>query len=161
VTGTARSRDVRFFTNCGACLALDFTDAGYPSTYSLDDDALLGIYHCLIAHLRATNAEFLIVEISDGVLQRETRVLLEHPNVLNSVDHVFFAANDSVSAVCGARFLMDWSLPLRAITGTVTQSPLAIREVESVIGAPCWTDRRLMSPELDSLLAAQENISCL
>lgn len=160
VTGTARSRDVRFFANCGACLTLDFTDAGYPSTYTLDDDALLDVYHSLLAHLRATHAEFLIVEISDGLLQRETRFLLKHPGVLNSVDHVFFAANDSVSAVCGAQLLMHWGLPLRAITGALTQSPLAIREVETAVGAPCWTDRRLMSNELESLVAAKEHLSC-
>ena len=44
ITGTAAGKDARFFEACGARPVLDFTSAGYPSTYMLGLEELLGIY---------------------------------------------------------------------------------------------------------------------
>lgn len=58
VTGTAAGKDVRFYASCGANPALDFTAAGYPSTYLLDGDELLTLYRTLLGHLRAANPDY-------------------------------------------------------------------------------------------------------
>ena len=53
ITGTAAGKDARFFEACGARPVLDFTSAGYPSTYMLSLEELLGIYNSILGHLRA------------------------------------------------------------------------------------------------------------
>lgn len=145
LTGTAASKDTRFFASSGARPVLDFTDAGYPSTYMLGIDELVQIHRTLLAHLRAAAPDYIVVEIADGIFQRETQLLLEHPEILATVDHVFFAANDSLSALTGQRFAVEHELPLRAIAGRVSMSPLAVRETEEVTGLPCLTNQRILS----------------
>jgi hypothetical protein len=145
LTGTASSKDTRFFASSGARPVLDFTDAGYPSTYMLGIDDLVHMHRTLLAHLRAAAPDYIIIEIADGIFQRETKLLLEHPEILETVDHVFFAANDSLSALTGQRFATEHNLPLRAIAGRVSMSPLATREAEDVTGLPCLTNQQILS----------------
>ena len=137
ITGTAASRDARFYLSNGANPVFDFTDAGYPSTYMLERDQLLRIYRTLVSHLRATRPDYIILEIADGIFQRETRMLLESPELRAEVDHVFFNALDSLSAAQGVRSLTEYGLPPRAIVGTITKSPLMMREAEEVTGVRC------------------------
>lgn len=152
VTGTAAGKDGRFFASCGARPALDFTTVGYPSTYMIGLDELLTIYHGLLAHLRAANPDYIILEVADGIFQRETRMLLESAEFRDGADHVFFAAGDSLSAESGARFVQDYGLPLRATAGVVTQSQLAIRETEKATGLPCLGVERIMDGTLMQVL---------
>ena len=154
ITGTAAGKDGRFYEACGARPVLDFTSAGYPSTYMLALEELLGIYNSILGNLRAANPDYIILEIADGVLQRETRMLLESAEFRRSADHVFFAAGDSLSAESGVRSIREYGLPLRATAGSVTQSPLASREVEEALGVPCMSIERLMDGTLKEMLGA-------
>lgn len=155
VTGTAAGKDVRHFESCGADPVLDFVSAGYPSTYMLDRDELLGIYRALLAHLRGANPDYIVLEIADGIFQRETRMMLESEDIRDSVDHVFFAAGDSLSIEAGVRSLGDLGLPLRATSGALTQSLLAVREAEEATGIPCPGTERIMGGELMKLLEGE------
>lgn len=137
LTGTAASKDTRFYQSCGATPVLDFVDAGYPSTYMLPPEELLRVQRVLVSQLRATRPDYIVLEIADGILQRETRMLLSSPEFQETVDHVVFAANDSLSAESGVRHLGQYGLPLRAVTGVITRSPLAMREAEETTGVPC------------------------
>ncbi len=148
VTGTAAGKDGRFFESCGARPVLDFVAAGYPSTYMLDRDEVLGVYRTLVSHLRAANPDYIVLEIADGIYQRETRMLLESEELRRSVDHVFFAAGDSLAAESGVRALLAAGMPLRATSGALTQSALAVREAEEATGMPCLSLERLMGDEL-------------
>src|SRR5215203_2348859 len=123
ITGTAAGKDGRFYEACGARPVLDFTSAGYPSTYMLALEELLGIYNSILGNLRAANPDYIILEIADGVLQRETRMLLESAEFRRSADHVFFAAGDSLSAESGVRSMREYGLPLRAIAGLLRKAP--------------------------------------
>ncbi|MCG8346690.1 MAG: hypothetical protein MI924_02780 [Chloroflexales bacterium] len=152
VTGTAAGKDGRFFASCGAQQVLDFIDAGYPSTYMLSLDELMTVYQNLISQLRANNPDYIVVEIADGIFQRETRMLLENPLFRETVDHVFFAATDSLAAECGARYLYEYGLPLRALAGLLTMSPLATREAEEATGLPCLNIERMLAGETLALL---------
>lgn len=152
VTGTAAGKDGRFFASCGARPALDFTTVGYPSTYMVGLDELLTIYRDLLAHLRAADTDYIILEVADGIFQRETRMLLESAEFRDGADHVFFAAGDSLSAESGVRFVQDYGLPLRATAGTVTQSVLATRETEEATGLPCLSVKRIMDGTLMEML---------
>jgi hypothetical protein len=112
----------------------------------------MNVYHNLISQLRATNPDYIVVEIADGIFQRETRMLLENPFFRETVDHVFFAATDSLAAECGARYIQGYGLPLRALAGVVTMSPLATREAEEATGMPCLGIERILAGEALALL---------
>jgi hypothetical protein len=152
ITGTAAGKDGRFYEACGARPVLDFTSAGYPSTYMLALEELLGVYGSILGTLRASNPDYIILEIADGIFQRETRMLLESAEFRRSADHVFFAAGDSLSAESGVRSIREYGLPLRATAGSVTQSPLASREVEEALGMPCMSIERIMDGTLKEVL---------
>lgn len=152
VTGTAAGKDGRFFESCGARPALDFTTVGYPSTYMTGLDELLTIYRDLLAHLRAADPDYIILEVADGIFQRETRMLLESAEFRAGADHVFFAAGDSLSAESGVRLVQDYGLPLRATAGAITQSQLATREAEEATGLPCLSVKRIMDGTLMEML---------
>lgn len=137
ITGTAAGKDARYFSSCGAKPVLDFTDAGYPSTYMLSLEELLGIHGALVSHVGRHHPDYIIVEVADGIFQRETRMLLECEEFRRGISHVFFAANDSLSADCGVRWLARHNLPLRATCGAFTQSTLAMREAEAATGLRC------------------------
>jgi hypothetical protein len=145
ITGTAAGKDGRFFTSCGARPVLDFTFAGYPSTYMLSLEELLTIHRTLVGHLRETEPDYILVEVADGIFQRETKMLLECAEFRDDVEHTFFAANDSLSAACGARHLKEYGLPLRAIAGAFTQSTLAMREAEETTGIRCLNLEQMLS----------------
>jgi hypothetical protein len=152
ITGTAAGKDGRFYEACGAKPVLDFTSAGYPSTYMLALEELLGVYDSILSNLRGSNPDYIIIEIADGIFQRETRMLLESAEFRRSADHVFFAAGDSLSAESGVRSIREYGLPLRATAGSVTQSPLASREAEVALGMPCMSIDRIMDGTLKEVL---------
>lgn len=155
LTGTACGRDTRHLASCGADPVLDFSDAGFPSTSLLERDDLWRIYHTLLSHLLATGPAYVVLEVADGIFQRETRLLLEDAHFRAGLDHVLFAANDSLSAESGARRLRAYGLPLRAVSGMVTCSPLATRETQAVTGLPCLGIEELLAGgALDALDAA-------
>lgn len=152
ITGTAAGKDGRFFRSCGARPALDFTAAGYPSTYMISLGELLGIHRKLMAQIRPSNPDYTIIEIADGIFQRETRMLLECAEFRAGIDHVFFAASDSLSAESGVRFVQDYDLPIRAAAGSITQSLLATREAEEATGLPCLSVKRMMDGTIMEVL---------
>lgn len=157
-TGTAAGKDGRFYESCGAWPVLDFTSVGYPSTYMAGGEELLQIYRTLLDSLRSEEPDYVVVEVADGVFQRETRMLLESEEFRASVDHLFFAASDSLSAESGVRLVREYGLPLRATAGSVTQSVLASREAEEATGIPCLSIDRIMDGTLKELLDADRDL---
>ena len=143
LTGTAAGKDPRFYRSSGASPVLDFVDAGFPSTYMLDPEELHQIVSVLLSQLWSTGAEAVVLEIADGLFQRETAILLRSPEFRAIADHVFFAATDSLSAESGARLLREHGLPLRAISGVVTKAPLMMLEAEAATGLPCLSPDRI------------------
>ncbi len=157
-TGTAAGKDGRFIASCGANPVVDFTDAGYPATYMLSLDVLLDIQNRLLGHLRATKPDYIVVEVADGIYQRETEMLLESEEFRRTFDHVFFAANDSLSAECGVRCVRSHNLPLRATAGVMSQSALSIREAERATNVPCLSSEMIVSGKALDLLSAKPSV---
>jgi len=142
MTGTAAGKDCRFYLSCGARPVLDFLDAGFPSTYLLDPKQIAHVRDVLLSRLRAARPDYIVIEIADGIFQRETRMLLTDETFRAQIDHVIFTAGDSLAAESGVRHLRRYGLPLRAVSGLLTQSELGIREAEEATGVPCLaTDR--------------------
>jgi len=155
ITGTAAGKDGRFFEACGAWPVLDFTAAGYPSTYMLPLGDLLKIHDALISNLEAEGPDYVVVEIADGIFQRETHMLLDSDAVRLGADHVIFAAVDSLSAAYGASFISGKGLPLRATSGVVSGSPLAKTEAEAATDVPCLALDEMINGKLLEALGAR------
>jgi len=137
---------------------LDFTNAGYPSTYLLDETELMNIFRTLVSHLQQADPDYILLEIADGIFQPETKVLLENDELRTAVKHVIFTAGDSAAAECGVRRLQELGWPVLASAGMLTQSPLAIREAEQVTGLPCLSIDRMMSGEIQQLIQKFDSV---
>ena len=85
LTGTASGRDKFSMLDAGATPALDFIDAGYPSTYLCSLKELMDIYGILLSQATAQRADCVVIEIADGLVQRETTALMTNPRFTGSV----------------------------------------------------------------------------
>jgi hypothetical protein len=136
ITGTAAGGDVWSMVDAGAEPVLDFSDTGFPSTYLLSAAQVETAMITIMRHLCAAGVNAVVLEIADGLFQQETAELLRSPVFTERVDAVVFAAKDALSAVAGVEWLRRHHLPIVAVSGILTSSPLAIREAQTAIGLP-------------------------
>jgi len=136
VTGTGAGKDLWLMRDAGAQTVLDFTDAGYPSTYKVPLPEVEQIVSTLTGHLAAAGAEAIILEVADGLYQYETACLLASPNFQAQIDGVIFAAGDAMGAAAGVNWLQDHGLPVAGVGGLLTASPLAMREAVAAVDVP-------------------------
>jgi Molybdopterin guanine dinucleotide synthesis protein B len=156
VTGTGSGGDIWSMIDAGAVRVLDFTDAGFATTAGLDHTVVDGVANSLITHLENSDVDVVVVEIADGLLQRETAALLSATGAFaQRVDSVVLAAADAMGACAGVQWLEAQGLPLRAVSGLVTASPLAIREAAAVCGAEIVETRLFCEPEHAGRVAFQ------
>ncbi len=152
LTGTATGRDTWQMQDAGAIPALDFIDGGFASTYLLSIEELIDLAERLFSQAAAQGAEYIVVEIADGLLQRETAAMLRSAEFVKQVDAWIFAAGESMAAAEGVRLLREWNLEPLAVSGVVSMSPLGMRETEAVTGVACLTAGQLQSGKLNERL---------
>jgi hypothetical protein len=152
VTGTGAGGDPMLFRDSGASRVLDFTDFGYGSTYRLEHDEIRALLVSLIDELAATGPDVVVVEIADGLYQRETGRLLKDPLFKAQVNKVVFAAGEALGARAGQNLLVAHGLPLVAVSGMMTASPLAKREAAEAMDLPVLDKKELTSPQVADLL---------
>jgi hypothetical protein len=152
LTGTAAGRDTWSMRDAGAAIALDFIDGGFPSTYLCDPEELLELRNRLLAQVSAQGADWVVMEIADGLLQRETAALLQEPRFAETVDAWLFAASDSMGAVAGIKMLNAWGITPIAVSGVLSMSPLGMRETYAATGITCMTAQELRRGELNAQL---------
>ncbi len=129
LTGTYYTKDRHFVRDCGASVAIDFGTSGYPSTFLLEEKELLDLYQFLMEKVSLENPDYIVVEIADGILQKETELLINHEAFMSTIDHVVFSAVDSLSALYGMEKLTQIGLCPFALCGIFTASPLLMEEV--------------------------------
>jgi hypothetical protein len=125
---------------------LDFTDVGLATTYRIDIAKVERKACELIDHLHVEGCGAVVVEIADGLLQRETSRLLESGLLRERLDGVIFAAADAMGAIGGLHHLRRLGLPVLGISGRLTCSPLATREAEACCDVPVFTLDQLSDP---------------
>jgi len=152
LTGTATGKDTWNMLDAGACVALDFVDGGFPSTYLCSLEELLNLHNLLISHAASQGPTFVVIEIADGLLQNETAALLQSSRFTETVDGWIFAAGDALAAGGGVRVLRSWGIKPLAISGVVSMSSLGIKEAQIAAGLPCLTARELQSGKLNARL---------
>ena len=139
ITGTAGLKDILLMEDCGASYAVDFSYLGYPSTYRLDAQELLNIFNTIDLKYGNNHANYLVIEIADGILQRETAMLLQMPELRTRIHKIVFCAQDAFGVIGGVRTLKEkFDLVPAAISGICSSSPLAIRELQEYIDIPVF-----------------------
>ena len=103
VTGTGAATDYWEYVDAGASQVLDFVDAGHASTAGLSVGELEDVFLSILGNLMANDPEAIIIEIADGLMQRETSALLTSKVFRQYVTSIVFAAGDSMGASAACR----------------------------------------------------------
>lgn len=144
-TGTGAFADYNAFLDAGV-LALDFTDAGMATTYKMPMERIEKGFETLVGVAADRGAQVIVVEIADGVFQNETAAILRGSRIISRMNAVLFAAPDALGAAGGVDALRRHGIEPLAVSGTVTNSPLAIREAEAATGVPFVSREGLRDP---------------
>ena len=94
---------------------------------------------------------------ADGILQRETKFLLQDISFMKTIDKVVFSSSDSLSAFHGIKLLNDWGINVDFLGGKMTMSPLLIKEIEQFSSTPIFTIQELMTGNANVLLGARDS----
>lgn len=151
-TGTGSGNDLWALEDAGATLALDFTDAGYPSTYKVPAEEIERLLDRLVTHALQSGVDAVVVEIADGLLHQETASLVQSRTFNDHVDQVVFCAGDALGAHAGVEWLETRGVCVAAVSGALTASPLAIREAYHATRLQVLTREQLSDPAQASSL---------
>lgn len=147
LTGTCYTKDKDLVFDCGADTAVDFTDAGYPSTYMCSKQDILDLYQTLLHKLAADKPDYIVMEIADGLLQRETEFLIRDKDFMKTISQVMFSCGDSLAVFFGLDFLSKLGIKPSFLSGVFTMSPLLTKEVKDRCNIPVFTIDELMTGE--------------
>lgn len=128
LTGSVSNRDQDEFSAAAARQAIDFSDFGFPSTYLCNQAELMELFYAMLAEVTANDPEVVLMELADGLLQRETAMLLAEPEIQGACRGVVLSAESSLSALWGTERLRGLGFRVLAVSGKFTSSPLAMRE---------------------------------
>lgn len=142
-TGTGACGDNNKFRDAGAHALLDFTDLGFATTFGVEAKRVTQIASDLIGHLTHRGATAIVMEIADGVLQRETAALMNDPAFIRMIDATIFAAPDALGVINGVSILHNAGHSVLGVSGVVTRSPMACEEVMQFINTPVITNQAL------------------
>jgi hypothetical protein len=160
VTGTASLKDILLMNDAGAHPFTDFTYLGYPSTYLLPEEELLGVFNQLDLKYANNPRNFWVVEFADGIIQRETAMLLRAPDVQARIYKLVFCAGDAFGAIGGVRVLKEqFGLTPHAISGLCSRSPLHIRELAEFTDIPVFNSADVDMRQLAGLLTGEREKS--
>ena len=149
LTGTASGRDTWSVQDAGATPCLEFIDGGYPSTYLASVRELRDLYSLLVGNATAQGAEWIIVEIADGLLQAETAGLLRDPEFSSSVDCWLLSAGEPLAAIGALQTFRGFGLEPVALSGRFTMSPLGMLETKAATGLRCVTAGEIQAGDLN------------
>lgn len=148
LTGTAYSKDADLSLDMGADISLDFSYLGYPSTYMCTREELLDIHYRLLKIADQVKPEYIVIEIADGVLQRETSLLLNDIEFMSTIHGAMYACGDSLSALGGLSILQPLNVPLIGLTGLFTTSSLLVKEASAHSPLPIYNLQALSTGDI-------------
>ncbi|MBI5372089.1 MAG: hypothetical protein HZA79_08695 [Sphingobacteriales bacterium] len=157
LTGTVYTKDADLASDLGADMVSDFGDFGFPSTYMCNEEELLDLYESALAGVLIKRPDYVIMEIADGLYERETRMLLTCARFRQTVEAVIFSAGDSLAAINGVQTLNSWGLFPIALSGLFTTSPLLIREVKENTAVPVYDIEQLSTGAIAANLVNQKH----
>jgi len=159
VTGTAGLKDILLMNDAGANRYADFTYLGYPSTYLLEKEELIGIFDKLDLKYANNPRNFWVVELADGIIQRETAILLNSPEITSRIHKLIFCANDAFGAIGGLSTLERLGLEPDALSGVCSSSPLHMRELTAFTDTPVFNSVEADTDRLADLLLQPNKVA--
>jgi hypothetical protein len=128
LTGSVCHRDNFELRATSAPFVCDFSDYGFPSTYLCGQEELADLFRTMAADCLQSQPDVVVMEIADGVLQRETQMILTDERVRRSVAGVVLAAPCSSSALFGVERVRQFGHQVIGVSGIISNSPLFMRE---------------------------------
>ncbi|MEO5893746.1 MAG: hypothetical protein ABIQ31_26055 [Ferruginibacter sp.] len=148
LTGTVYTKDTDLVFDLGADMVTHFGELGFPSTYMCTQNELHDLYESLLKKVQIIAPDYIIIEIADGLFQRETKMLLTSQQFMNTIDHVIFSCGDSLAAMHGIALLSSWNIHPAFLGGLFTASPLLIKEVQENCSIPVYTIQQMAEGNL-------------
>lgn len=145
-TGTGAFGDFNEYSDTGAHWVADFTDAGMVTTYQEPLERVKAGLDCLLANAAHQGCDIAVMEIADGLYQRETGALVADPWFRRRNSGLVFACGDAVAAAGGVAELARHGLRPDALTGILSCSPMAIAEAIGATGVPVLRKSDLSDP---------------
>jgi dethiobiotin synthetase len=161
VTGTGAGGDTWLLKDSGAHPVLDFTDAGMATTFMASPQRIESTLVTLMSHIAQEGVDAMVLEIADGVLQRETAALLRSPVFERLVAGIVLASQDSMGASAGVHWLQQHArTPVLALSGVISAAPLQAGEATAALGLPVHDRQGLATPEhaMNILALAQHHM---
>jgi hypothetical protein len=153
VTGTAGLKDILNMNDAGASAYADFSFFGHPSTYMMESEGLLNVFDKLDLKYANNTRNFWVVEFADGIIQRETAILLDMPEIRARIHRLVFCANDAFGAIGGLQILKDrFGLVPDALSGKCSSSPLFMREIAEFTDIPVFNNLNIDTRLLKQVL---------
>ncbi len=153
LTGTAASRDIYLMSDAGAVRVMDFTWVGHASTAMCEEAELVEAYHLVRGSLAAQCPDYIVLEIADGLAQRETSMLLTWLSKSGFPIKVVCAVGDALALHASVEYLERLRLNLVGISGLVTRTPLSTREAAAATVYPVWSHEQLSDPAIKNIFA--------
>lgn len=129
LTGSVSERDLSELQSTGAHDVRDFSCYGFPSTYLAAKHELIGLFHTMLTDANRADPDVVVMEVADGMLQRETEMLLQDAGVKQSLVGILLAATCAPSALFSVGQLERLGHELIGVSGCITSSPLFVREL--------------------------------
>jgi hypothetical protein len=159
LTGTASVKDLQLMEDAGAEEVLDFTDVGYASTAMCSPLQLENLLASIVSNLCLRDPDYIVLEVADGVVQRETQMLLQMLGDKGCVDHVIYACHDSLGVVSGIDHIRGAGLKVAGVSGWVACGPLAAQEAQDRTNVPVLRPEELQDPGIIDLFVDEPDQS--
>lgn len=160
ITGTGAGGDMWIVRDAGADVSLDFTDAGYASTYLIDIPAIEAATYRLMNYAASKGCEVAVIEIADGLQQLETSQLIHSEAILDVTIGTVFAAYDAMGAKYGVDMLRKAGHAVLGMSGRLGQSPLGVREAEASTGLRVFSPWELQEGALMNAIRERATLAC-
>lgn len=154
-TGTGAFGDYNGYVDAGASYVADFTDAGMVTTYLEPMPRIIAGINTLLGEAETRGCDIAVMELADGIFQRETAALLADASARTRFSDYLFACGDAVAAAGGVAELARNGIHPMALTGMLSCSPMAIGEAQAMTSVQVLTRSQLLDPAYANKLAAQ------
>lgn len=135
LTGIGSVYDSGSYLKSGAIESYGVIDAGYPSSVGLSQNELENVFLRIFTNLVHAKPDFILLEIADGILQRETAMLIKSKELLKLNPIFIFACNDACGAYGGKVILeRKYSIKPIIITGKGAMTKLGREEIKEITG---------------------------
>lgn len=128
LTGSVSNRDQDEMRSASAKCIIDFSDYGFPSTYLCSKEDLKDLFYTILFDAEKINPDAVLMEVADGVLQRETYVILSDISIKKMIKGIILTADGALSALYATNLLQKMGYHIIAVSGAMTSSPLSVSE---------------------------------